>query len=389
MSPTNFMNGLLLSTILCSCVALDDRSTSPRDATTDDPAWRDTNAEMHERLARTALEDGRLDDASTNAREALRIRGDRREAALVLARVQLLADQPHEAERTCLQLLEHDETCVEAWLLRGEALSAQKRFGPAREAYRAAESRGSVQGTFAQAAQSALDGESHAALEALDAAQVRGSADPQVLKDAAAHWLAAGDRATARSLLVTAAGLDQDDRGLARLLERDLALDGGALPQGTSIDDRLTRAAAELRRGDANAAAALYGALAQELPTDAGVRIALGEALLRGGDCSGAEASFRAAAKLEPTSSAAWLGVARAQLGAKRPGDAVATLTAALHDRPDHIAMRGMLVAAALAANDVALARDQAARVREHAPGSTIERRCRDAVSEAEARGGS
>lgn len=385
MSKTISIAALVWLPWLAACVTQGDLPMAP---TNDDPAWRATNAEMHERLAQKALEDGRLDDATTNAREALRISADRKTAALVLARVQLLSDRPDDAERTCLRLLEHDDTCVEAWLLRGEALSAQKRFGAARESYRAASDHGSIQGAFAQASQSALDGESAAALATLDAAHVRTSSDPAVLKDAAAHWLATGDRETARSLLVAAAALDQDDRELARMLERDAALDGGALPQGSSIDDRLTRAAAELRRGDAVAAAASYGALAQELQADAGVRIALGEALLRGGDHAGAESAFRSATKLDAKSSAAWLGIARAQLAAQQPGAAVATLASALRDQPERVAMRGMLVAAAIAAGDVALARVEADRVRESAPGSALDLRCRQALVEAGTLGG-
>lgn len=366
-----------LSCVPFACVAVDD---APSSLSTDDPAWRDTNADMHERLAKKALDDGRLDDAAMNAREALRIAADRKTAALVLARVQLLSGQPEDAERTCLELLEHDETCVEAWLLRGEALTVQKRFGAARESYRSASDQGSIQGTFAQATQNALDGETHDALAALDAAGVRTSSDPAVLKDAAAYWLATGDRATARTLLTSAAAIDRDDRALARLLARDAALEGGPLPEGGAIDDRLTRAAAELRRGDVASAAALYGALAQELQADAGVRIALGEALLRSGDWAGAESSFRAASKLDATASAAWLGIARAQLAAKRPDAAVTTLTSALRDLPDRVAMRGMLVAAALAAGDVALAEAEAERVRESAPGSALDLRCREAL---------
>ncbi|MBK6940615.1 MAG: tetratricopeptide repeat protein [Planctomycetes bacterium] len=384
MHPTNRLAAAALLPLLFSCVASDP---TPVRASADDPAWAEANADMHERLAQKALDDGRLDDAATNAREALRIAADRKSAALVLARVQLLSGHPDDAERTCLELLDHDETCVEAWLLRGEALTAQKRFSAANESYRSATEQGSIQGTFAQATQNALDGEGSRALAALDAAGVRSSSDPAVLKDAAAHWLATGDRSTARELLTSAAELDHDDRALARLLERDAALDGGPLPEGGAVDDRLTRAAASLRRGDSASAAALYGALAQELQSDAGVRIALGEALLRGGDWAGAESSFRAATKLDATASAAWLGIARAQLAAKRPGEAVTTLTTALRDLPDRVAMRGMLVAAALAAGDVTLATAEAERVRESAPGSALDMRCRAALAEAAGQG--
>jgi tetratricopeptide (TPR) repeat protein len=379
MRSIHLLTAVLLLSTAGGCVAPGDSSQS---ASHDDPAWRDTNATMHEQLARKALEDGRLDDAASNAREALRIQGDRQNAALVLARVQLLAGEAKDAERTCLQVLERDEACVEAWLLRGEALSAQKRFGPARQAFRSAAVHGSIQGALAQAAQSALDGEAAAAITLLDHADVRHSEDPEVLKDAAAHWLAAGDRRTAVSMLTSAATFDSDDRWLTRFLAQDAALEGGPLPQGSSIDDRLTRAAASLRRGDVKTAVELYGAMAQQAPEDADVRIALGEALLRSGDCEGAEASFRAASKLAPTASAAWLGIARAQLSSQRPDAAVATLVSALAEQPDRVAMRGMLVAAALANGDVALARAEAARVREHAPGSPLDLRCRKALAE-------
>lgn len=372
---------LLALSCLLSCASTDSTEETP------EGTWKQSNSNLHERLADAALRRGDINGALASAREALRVDPDRPEALMVQARAFLLSGSSREAEHTARRALQLRPGWADAWLLLAESLLDQGRDEDARHAYWEAVGEGSADAALVLGALELRDGTEETAVSLLSEGTLGGvSARLDLL---ASHYWNTDRPDQAEEVLVRAL---QDSPGSPDLLRklnqirffrgeqtefvaRMIALERvGRLP---TQEDRLLLAAGLLRAGEGSKASEQYRELSAAHPDDGELRLALGEALLIEGDCEGAEAAFRAVERTGHSIRVALVGIARARLAAGRPGRALAPLAQALELEPTHVPTRSLLVAAAVASGDMSRAESEAEEVRLLEPGGTLDHACR------------
>lgn len=353
----------------------------------DEGSWRQTNSEVHERLAKSALQEGRLADALSSSREALRVEPERKDAVQVMTRALLAGGSHREAESSARRLLELDSESAAGWLLLAESLLAQGHGAAAEQAYAGAAERGSADAVLVLGALHLQAGREAEARQLFrDHGGIRDTRRAELL--ASHYWL--NDRPEqAEAVLWNALEDAPDDPSLWWKMDQVRFAEGhdeqlssrfdGELEPNTArtLDERLLQAASLLRSGAGQAASQSYRELVAELPEELELRLALGEALLLENDYQGAEAAFEAATRLDRKSRLAYVGMGRSRIEAGRPRQALAPLEAALRIAPGHVPTRSLLVAASIAAGDRPRAEREAREVRMAEPGGPLDHACR------------